>query len=93
MSLERYETSYKKLLRLLDIPLDDTREQRLHKLRTVPVQRFIETYQFLDNGYPAFPAVEGWFWKEHIDGATGGNVLASCDWINEVIIGDCLVEV
>ena len=93
LSLETYDKSYRKLLKLLDIPLDLPREDRLQRLRTVPVEKFIESYQFLDNGYPAFPGVEGWFWREKVDGRTGGMVMAGCDWVNEIIIGDCLVEV
>lgn len=57
------------------------------------MQKFIESYQHLDNGYPAFPGVEGWFWREKVDGRTGGKVMAGCDWVDEIIIGDCLVEV
>ena len=93
LSLKTYDKSYRKLLKLLDIPLDLPREERLQRLRTVPVEKFIESYQFLDNGYPAFPGVEGWFWREKVDGRTGGMVMAGCDWVNEIIIGDCLVEV
>src|SRR5579862_3039996 len=93
LSLETYDKSYWKLLRLLDIPHDDPKEKRLEKLRNVPVQKFIDSYDHLDNAYPAFPAVEGWFWREPVDGKTGGRVLAQCEWVDEVIIGDCLVEV
>jgi hypothetical protein len=80
-------------LKLLDIPTDLPLKDRLEKLRSVPVQKFIESYQYLDNVYPAFPGVEGWFWKQPVDGKTGQKVMATCDWVNEVIIGDCLVEV
>jgi carboxylesterase type B len=93
LSLETYDKSYKKLLKILDIPLDDTREQRLAKLRKVPVEKFIESYKFLDNDYPAFPGVEGWFWREPFTAANSGKLLASCEWVNEVMIGDCNVEV
>jgi hypothetical protein len=93
LSLESYDKSYKKLLKILDIPLDGSREERLEKLRSVPVEKFPESYKFLDNSYPAFPGVEGWFWKEPIDGKNGGKILASCDWVTDVVIGDCLVEV
>jgi carboxylesterase type B len=93
LSLDQYEKAYWKLLRLLDIPLDDPREQRLEKLRKVPVQKFIESYKYVDNDYPAFPAVDGWFWREPINAANGGQVLAKCEWVDEVILGDCLVEV
>jgi hypothetical protein len=93
LSLETYDKAYRKLLKLLDIPLDISREERLKRLRSVPVEKFIESYQFLDNGYPAFPGVEGWFWKEPIDGANGAEVLAKCDWVDEIMLGDCLVEV
>ena len=93
LSLATYDKSYKKLLKILDIPLDDTREQRLEKLRKVPVEKFIESYKFLDNDYPAFPGVEGWFWRERFTAANSGKLLASCEWVNEVMIGDCNVEV
>jgi carboxylesterase type B len=93
LSLESYDKSYKKLLKLLDIPLDGSREERLEKLRSVPVEKFPESYKFLDNDYPAFPGVDGWFWKQPIDGKNAGNLLASCDWVTDVVIGDCLVEV
>jgi hypothetical protein len=93
LSLDRYDNAYRKLLGLLEIPLDDTREQRLEKLRNIPVQKFIESYEHLDNKFPTFLGVEGWFWREPIDGANSGSVLAKCEWVDEVLIGDCLVEV
>jgi hypothetical protein len=93
LSLQTYDKSYRKLLKLLDIPLDISREDRLQRLRSIPVGKFIESYQHLDNGYPAFPGVEGWFWREKVDGRTGGKVMAGCDWVDEIIIGGCLVEV
>jgi carboxylesterase type B len=93
LSLEQYDKSYKKLLKILDIPLDGTREQRLEKLRNVPVQKFIESYKFLDNDYPAFPGVEGWFWREPFNATNSGKLLAQCDWVDAVMIGDCTVEV
>jgi len=94
LSLETYDNAYRNLLGLLDIPATDSLEVRLRKLRSVPVHKFIESYKHLYIDYPAFPAVEGsWFWKEPVDGKTGVEVLAKCDWVNEIIIGDCLVEV
>ena len=93
LSLDTYDKAYRKLLGLLGIPLGDTREQRLEKLRNVPVQNFIESYDHLDNKFPTFPGVQGWFWREPIDGANSGSVLAKCEWVEEVVIGDCLVEV
>ena len=93
LNLETYDKAYTKLLKILGIPLDDTREQRLEKLRAVPVQKFIDSYEFLDNDYPAFRAVEGWFWKESFDAQNSGRLLANCDWVDEVMIGDCNVEV
>jgi hypothetical protein len=93
LSLEEYDRAYWKLLKLLDIPTDLPKEERLERLRSVPVHKFIDSYQHLDNVYPAFPGVQGWFWKEDVDGATGANVMAKCDWVNEIILGDCLVEV
>jgi carboxylesterase type B len=93
LSLEEYDRSYRKLLGLLDIPVDDPLEERLKKLRSVPWEKFIHSYEHLDNGYPAFPAVEGWFWREPIDAKNGNKLLAKCEWVDEVMIGDCLVEV
>lgn len=57
LSLETYDISYRKLLKLLDILLDLPLNERLERLRSVPIQKFIESYQHLDNGYPAFPGV------------------------------------
>lgn len=93
LTLETYDKSYWKLLTLLGIPHDNPVQKRLEKLRSVPVQAFIDSYQHLDNAYPAFPAVDGWFWREPVDGKTGQKVLAKCEWVDEVILGDCLVEV
>lgn len=93
LSLETYDKAYRKLLELLGIPLEDSRELRLEKLRQVPVHMFIETYEHTNNRYPSFPGVEGWFWREPIDGANSGIVLAKCKWVDEILIGDCLVEV
>ena len=93
LSLETYDKSYWKLLRLLNIPHEYPKEVRLEKLRNVPAAAFIESYEHLNNAYPAFPGVQGWFWKEHIDGANGQKLLAKCDWVDEIILGQCLVEV
>jgi carboxylesterase type B len=93
LSLNEYDQSYQKLLRLLDIPLEEPLEERLKKLRSVPWEMFIDSYEHLDNAYPAFPGVEGWFWREPMDAKNGNELLAKCEWVGEVIIGDCLVEV
>lgn len=93
LSLEEYDRSYRKLLGSLDIPVDDPLEERLKKLRSVPWEKFIDSYDHLDNTYPAFPGVEGWFWREPIDAKNGNKLLAKCEWVDEVMIGDCLVEV
>jgi len=92
LSIDEYDNAYRKLLGLLDIPLSDSLDERLKKLRSVPWQKFIDSYQHLCK-YPAFPAVQGWFWREPIDAKSGNKLLAKCEWVNEVIIGDCLVEV
>jgi len=93
LTLETYDNAYWKLLKILNIPHDDPRDVRLEKLRSVPVKSFIDSYEHLNNGHPAFPAVHGWFWREPIDGANAQTVLAKCEWVNEIILGDCLVEV
>jgi len=93
LSVETYDKGYRKLLPLLGISLDLPLEKRLEKLRSVEVTKFIDSYDHLNNAYPAFPGSQGWFWREPVDGQTGGKVLAACDWVDEVIIGDCLVEV
>ena len=93
LSLDEYDRSYRKLLGLLDIPLDDPLDERLKKLRSVPWEKFIDSYEHLDNSYPAFPGVEGWFWREPMDAKNGNELLAKCEWVDEIMIGDCLVEV
>jgi len=92
LSLDEYDNAYRKLLGLLGILADDPLDERLKKLRTVPWQKFIDSYDHL-NECPSFPAVQGWFWPEPIDAKNGNKLLAKCEWVDEVIIGDCLVEV
>ena len=93
IDLAIYDKVYRKLLGILGIPLEDSREQRLEKLRSVPVQELMDSYKVVGVSYPTFCAVDGWFWREPINAQNCGEVIAKCEWVNEVMLGDCLQEV
>lgn len=91
VDLKYKEAEYLALLGYLGIAGNDP--QRLRKLREVPVERLVEAVDGV--GIPLFRAYrDEVVWPRGFPGYfTERELIADCEWVDEVVIGDSFFEV
>ncbi|KAH8813305.1 Alpha/Beta hydrolase protein [Xylogone sp. PMI_703] len=88
------EAEYKALLKYLQIDYND--KHRLEKLRSVPSQRLVDAIN--DVGIPVHRPIfdsqyeKSFFSRGEPDWWIGDQIIETCDWVEEVIIGDTFFE-
>ncbi|PVH81523.1 alpha/beta-hydrolase [Cadophora sp. DSE1049] len=90
VAMKYKEAEYLELLRYCSIDEEDP--DRLNKLRDVPVELLVDAIKGV--GIPLFRSYrdEG-FWPDGFPGYfTEGKLIAGCEWVDEIIIGDSFFE-
>jgi hypothetical protein len=91
INLRHKEAEYRSLLNFCGIDGEDP--NRLQKLRDVPVEKLVQSIMAV--GMPMFHAYqdESFFPRGSPTYFTKNELLAGCEWVDEIVIGDCFFEV
>jgi hypothetical protein len=91
-TITRGESTYQKLLAFLEINEADG-PGRLGKLREVPAEKFLEAIVAI-KWFPTWPWDDTEFFPNGSPGMQEeAQFIQRCDWVDSVIIGDCIFEV